>query len=188
MDAILRGDHSGTVVHSAFVHGAQVLGMPFLTGFNDSHAALRFHTRRTQVGWECLADLFKGDDHRTKAQAAVNIVSGHILICRTQMALLYIQKGCDFIKAGNLQFVPPGGRPPEFSEELHETLNALSQMIYWANYLFLMRGGPEPRSTVRLEREFRQELPVSDITSIYMDIEFTSYYSRLIRFSSRCVL
>jgi hypothetical protein len=94
----------------------------------------------------------------------------------------------EFIQAGNLQFVPTYGRPPEFSDDLHETLVALSQLIYWVNYLFLMCGGPEPRATAKLEKEFRQELPVGDIASFFLYTELICYCSELIRFSLRSVL
>jgi len=82
-----------------------------------------------------------------------------------QTSLLYIGKCCDFIQAGNLRFVPTCGRPPESSEDPHETLVAPSQTVYMATYMFLVGKGPEPRATVGFEKEFRQELPVCDPTS-----------------------
>ena len=188
MDALLHGDQSGTVVDRAFVCGAQAFGMISSAGMDASPAMVRFHARRAQMAWESLAELFKGTDYRTCVQAAVLVASSHVYLCMPQTALLYIQKTCDLINAGDLRFVPTCGRPPEFSEELHETLVALSQTIYWANYLFLMRGGPEPRATAKLEREFRQELPVGLSTSTLLHAEFIFHHSELIRFSSRFVL
>ena len=164
LDALLRGDQSGTVLNRWFVCGPHALGMPFLPGFNDTPGIVRFYARRTQTGWECLAELFKESDYKTKAQASVLVAAGHILIRMPLTALLYIRKSCDFIKAGNLQFVPTYGRPPEFSEDLHETLATLSQTVYWANYVFLMCSGPEPHATAELEKDFRQELPVGSLT------------------------
>ncbi|KAF9643480.1 hypothetical protein BDM02DRAFT_3191569 [Thelephora ganbajun] len=159
LDALLRGDQSGTVLNRTFVCGAQSLGINSYAGTDDTPAMVCFYARRAQTAWESLAELFRGNDHRVCLQAAVLVASSHVYLCMPQMALLYIQKCCDFIKAGDLQFVPTCGRPPEFSEDLHETLAALSQTIYWANYLYLMRGGPEPRTIAKLEKEFRQELP-----------------------------
>jgi len=163
MDSLLRGDQSGAVLNRAFVCLSHVLGMMALA--DDTPAMVRLHARRVQMAWEALAELFKESDYGTRVQAAVLVVSSRVYMCMPQMALLYIQKTCDFIKAGELRFVPPCGRPPKFSEELHETLGALSQTIYWANYLFLMCGGPEPRATAKLEKEFRQELPVGEFPS-----------------------
>jgi hypothetical protein len=188
MDALLRGDRSGTVVDRVFVCGAQALGMLFNPDIDDTPAMVRFHAIRGQKALECAAEVFNGKDYMLKVHAATFIVPGYIVICLIQVALLYIQKGCDSIKAGNLQFIPTCGRPPEFSEDLHENLVALSQIIYWTNYLFLMRGGPEPRATAELEKEFRQELPVRDIASILSYIELIFYYSKLIRSSLRSAL
>ena len=148
--------------------------MPFLAGFSDTPTMLRFLAKRTQKGWESLAELFRESDYKTKVQASVLVAAGNVLINLPQTALLYIRKSCDFIKEGNLQFVPTYGRPPEFSEDLHETLVALSQTVYWANYLFLMCGGPEPHATAELEKEFRQELPVGSLTSVLPHIQLIS--------------
>lgn len=173
MDALLRGDQSNTVVNRAFVCGSHVLGMIAAARTDDTPAMVRLHARRVQTAWEALAELFKAADYSTRVQASLLVVSSHIYMCMPQMALLYIQKTCEFIKEGDLQFVPTCGRPPEFSEELHETLAALSQTIYWANYLFLMCGGPEPHATAKLEKEFRQELPVSEFSSaLYIELIF----------------
>ena len=186
LDALIRGDQSGTVLHPLFVCATQVYGMQFIPGVDNTPAMVMFCARRTQVGWEHLAELFKGKDDWVKLQATLLIASGYIFARMTQMGLLYIQKGCDLIKVGKLQFVPTCGRPPEFSEELHEILVSLSQTMYWANYLFLMCGGPEPHATYKLEKEFRHELPVGEIASIVY-IELIFCYSKLIRFSSRSV-
>ena len=164
MDALIRGDQSGTVLHPFFVCGAEMYGAPFTLGVHDTPAMVLFQARRTQVAWECLAELFKCKDYKANIQAALLVASSYIFVRMTQSALLYIQKSYDFIKMGKLQFIPTYGRPPEFSEDLHEILVALSQTIYWANYLFLACGGPEPRATTELEKEFRQELPVGGVS------------------------
>ena len=187
LDAFLRGDQSGTVLNRAFVCGSHVLGMLFSTDVDDTPPMVQFHARRAQTAWECLIEVFNGNDYGVKVQAAMMIAAGYILIRMPQMSILYIQKSCDFIKAGNMQFVPTYGRPPDFSEDLHENLVALSQTIYWANYLFLMHGGPEPHATAKLEKEFQRELLVSHVTSIlYIGLIF--YNSKLTRFSLRSVL
>ena len=173
MDALLRGDQSNAVLDRAFVRGSHVLGMMALA--SDTPGMVRLHARRVQMAWEALAELFERSDHGTRVQAAILVVSSHVYMCMPQMAQLYIQKICDIIKAGELQFVPPCGRPPEFSEELHENLGALSQAIYWANYLFLMCGGPEPRTTAKLEKEFRRELQVGGSPSASLYIKFIFY-------------
>jgi len=188
MNALLHGDQSGAVVNRAFVCGAHVLGMMSSAGTDARPAMVQFHARRVQTAWESLAELFNGTDYRTCIHAAALVISSHVYMCMPQMALLYVQKTCEFIKKGGLQFTPTCGRPPEFSEELHETLGALSQAIYWANYLFLMRGGPEPHATGKLEREFRHALPVGESAPISLYTEFMSCHSNLTRSSLRSVL
>ena len=187
LDALQRGDQSGAVVHRFFVCGAQMYGGSFTPGVDDTPSMVLLQARRTQVAWECLAELFKGKNYRVSVQAALLVAAGYIFIRMTQSALLYLQKSYEFIKAGKLRFIPAYGRPPEFSEDLHETLVALSQTVYWANYLFLTCGGPEPRATTELEKEFRHELPVGEITAV-LYIELTFCHSILIRFSPRSAL
>jgi len=154
----------------------------------DTLPMARLLAMRTQLCWERLAEIVKGNDDKLKIQATLIVATTNIYVRLVQAAALYIRKTCDFINGGNIQFVPTYGRPPEFSEELHETLIVLSQTIYWANYLFLMCGGPEPHATAKLEKEFRQELPVSNVASVLMHIELTICYSKLIRCSLRSVL
>ena len=154
----------------------------------DTLAMARLLAMRTQLCWERLAEIVKGNNVKLKVQATLIVATTNIYVRLVQSAALYIRKTCDFIEGGNMQFVPTYGRPPEFSEEFHETLIALSQTIYWANYLFLMCGGPEPHATARLEKEFRQELPVSKITSVLICIELIFYYSKLTRCFLRPVL
>ena len=186
-DALLRGDQ-GSALNRALVCGGHVLGMISSAGTDDTSAMVQFHARRVQKAWESFAELFKGNDYRASLQLAVLVAAGHVYLCMPQMAILYIQKSCDYAKAGNLQFVPTCGRPPDFSESLQETLAALSQIVYWANFLFLMRGGPEPHATAELEKEFRWELQVSKITSIYLYTELIFHCSEPTRFSSKSVL
>ena len=65
------------------------------------------------------------------------------------------------INAAKLQFIPTSGRPPELTDDLLEGFAVLSQTIYFENYLFLTIDGIEPKMTVRIENEFRHELPAS---------------------------
>jgi len=154
---------------------------------DNTPATVQLQARRTQTGLECLAELFSGKDHRVKAQVATYVASGYAFINMPLTALLYIGKSCDFIKAGNLQFVPTCGRPPELSEDLHETLVFLSQTVYMANYLFLMCGGPEP-TRLRGLRGNSGKSYQSVVTSVLLDIQLISHDSEPTRFSSRSVL
>ena len=182
----MHGDKSGTVVHRAFVLGIQTVGF---SSFADcTPAMVRFHARRVQAFWEAAVDLFKGKDYRASTHFTSSLIGSWIYLRMPPLALLYTQKCCEFVQAGNLQFLPTYGRPPEFSEDLHEILAALTQVIYWSNYLFLMWSGPEPRATANLEKGFRKELPAGDIASLLSYTELTPHCSKLIRFSLRSAL
>ena len=183
MEALLQGDLSGSVLNRAFVCGGHVIGTMFTAGMDYSPAMVHFHARRVQAAWESLADLFKSDDYETCLHAAVLVVSSHVYMKMPQMALLYIQKSYEFIKKGDLRFVPTYGRPPRFSEDLHEILATLSQTIYWANYLFLMCGGPKPSAIEDLEQQFHQDLPVRKISSAFC-VGLILHFSNSIRSSS----
>jgi hypothetical protein len=186
LDALLRGDKSGTVMHRSFVCGAETLG---IAAFIDvTPTMVQFHARQVRAACEALDDLLKGNDYRARVHSTSSVAPGFIYTRMPETALFYIQKCFEFAQAGNVQFVPTYGRPPEFSEDIHETSVALSQAIYWANYLFLMRGGPEPRVTAKFEKEFRRELPVGDTASIFLFIGLIFCYSKLIRFSLRSAL
>jgi len=147
------------VVRCYFVLMAEASALGFI--LKTTPSTVRLQARRALIAFERLAEIFEGENYRLKVQAATCTASGYALINLPQTSLLYIWKCCGFIQAGNIRFVPTCGRPPEFSEDLHETLAALSQIVYLATYLFLVGRGPEPRATVGLEKEFRQELPVS---------------------------
>jgi len=162
LDALVLGDESGTVLDRFWVLGSHSFGTANCLPMKVTPGMVWLHARRTQIAWESLAELVKGNDHKLKVQAFLMIGASYMHMSMMQSAFLYIQKSCDYIKAGNLRFVPTYGRPPEFSEELHETLTVLSQAIYWSNYSFLVCGGLGPHVTAELEKEFRQELPVGD--------------------------
>ena len=132
-------------------------------------------------------ELFKSENYGVTVQAMIKVAAAYILIRMTHTSILYIQKSCDVIREGGLRFVPTHGCPPEFSEDLHEMFVALSQTIYWSNYLFLTRGGPESRATGGLENEFQLELPVGAITSIFSRIRLIFHYSEPIRSSLKFV-
>jgi len=166
MDAYLSGDLSGAVVTRGFVCWAHAFGMLYSPEVDESPTILRFYSRWGQIAWEGLAERIKAKDYEGALRSLIVASSSSTFVCMTQMGIFYIQKCCEMIEAGNLRFVPATGHPPGFSEDLHENLVVLSQVIYWANYLFLVRGGPQPHATVNLEKEFRQELPVCDIPSI----------------------
>ena len=157
--AILRGDTSGTIIHPFFIFSAQFLGMHFCQGMDDSPAMIKRQARHRQTCMELVVDIFRGRDLELTAQVALWAVATSIIMPAIPNPL-YIKKSCEAINTAELQFIPTYGRPPDFSEDLHEKLSLLSQAIYFENYLFLTHSGAEPKMTARLEKEFRHQLQV----------------------------
>ena len=150
------------MVHSFFVYQACSYGMYFAPDFAHTSAALNFQAKYSQLVWEELAKMQKGDDHYLKVQAMLSISSCCLVFRWLDFASLYVQKACRVINAAGLQFVPTYGQPPKYSDEVHERSTILSQVVYFENYLFLACGGPEPRLSARIEKEFQQELQVGN--------------------------
>ena len=161
-EALLRGDTSSTMIHPIFVYQACSYGMFFVQDFIHTSPALHLQARYSQLVWEELANIQKGNDDGLKVQAMLSICTCCLVLRWINFARQYIQKACRIINSKNLQFIPMYGQPPEYSEEVREKTTILSQSIYFENYLFLVCGGPEPRLTAKIEKEFRHELQVGN--------------------------
>ena len=164
LESYLRGDISRTAPSGNFVIWAHLLRLAFSPDISPTPSVVRLFTRQFQLLMERAVDTLKSKNHWAAVRSLAMAIPFYVFHCMLQTGLLYVQKTCNLIKAANLRFVPECGPPPEFSEHVHKTLVPLSQTIYWANYLFLTRHGPEPNATADLEREFRQEVPVGDFT------------------------
>lgn len=136
--------------------------MFFAQDFARTPAALHFQAKYSQLVWEELAEVQKGNDDGLKVQAMLSIGTCCIVFRWTDFAREYVQKASRIINTTGLQFIPTYGQLPEYSEEVRERSTFLSQVIYFENYLFLTRGGQEPKSTARIEKEFRHELQVGN--------------------------
>ena len=171
----MHGEVSGTVIDPFFIYAAQCLGMHFCEGVSNSPALILLKAKYVQRCVELVGDLSKGHDWELRAQVALWITAVGIILSNNRLAPLYIQKACEAIDTAGLQFIPTYGRPPAFSDELHEKLSVLSQIIYFENFLFLTCGGAEPTMTVKIEKEFRHRLQVRSAHS-------SSFTSRVQRF------
>lgn len=159
--ALSRGDTSGTVINPFFIHAAQSIGTHLCEGVDRSPAMIKRHARYVQASLELLTEISEGHDWELKAQVMIWVASGSIVMRLGNLTSTYVEKSCDAVDAGGLQFIPTYGRPPAFSEVLHERLSTLSHIIYLENFVFLTCGGAEPVRTARIEKEFRHQLQVS---------------------------
>lgn len=152
---------SGTAIHPFFIPAAHSLGMHFCEGMHDSPAMVALHAKYVQKSLELLMEVLKEiADWELQAQVALWITMGSIVMRLSHVTSAYVKKGCETINLGGLRFIPTYGRPPAFSEELHEKLSVLSQIIYFENFHHLAYDGPQPTMTARVEREFRHKLRV----------------------------
>lgn len=138
--------------------------MYFCEGIDNSPAMIRLRERHAQMAAESLADI-KICDRELMVQAAVWVIAGSIILRLNITIHMYLKNGCEAINMAGLQFIPTCGRPPEYSEDLHEKFSALSQFIYLENFLFLACGWPEPTITARIEDEFKHQLRVRPAAS-----------------------
>lgn len=167
-DAIMRADTSGTVVHPFFIHATAGLGMHFLANVTDSPEMVRLHAKHSQLAWEQVAEISKGNDPYLKAQGFLQIATASLYGRWFEFCRQYLTKACIALNAAKLQFIPVTGRPPALTEDVIERLAILSQNIYFENYLFLAVDGQEPKMTVRIEKEFRHNLPVSQAFALLL--------------------
>ena len=173
--ALLGGDTSGTIIHPFFIPAAQALGMYFCEGMATSPAMVRLHAKHVQITLEWLAEIFNGCDWELRAQVALWVTSASVTLALNDYYIpLYMQRACEAVNTGGLGFIPPYGRPPTFSEDLHEKFSVLSQVIYFENFLFLTLGGGEPTMTARIEKEFRHQLGVR-LTPFYTCVTSSVY-------------
>lgn len=139
--------------------------MHFCDGLDKSPAMAKLQVKYVQASLELLIEVSRGSDWELKAQMMLWVASGSIVMRLLQLTPSYIKKSCDVVNMAGLQFIPTYGRPPQFSQDLHEKISVLSQIIYFENFWFLTCGGAEPTMTARIEYEFRHQLQVNTISS-----------------------
>jgi len=77
-----------------------------------------------------------------------------------ERARRFLTRACIALDAANLRFIPATGRPPGLTEDVHERLVVLSQIIYMESYLFLAVDGTGPKMAARIGEEPRRDLRV----------------------------
>ena len=141
--------------------------MYFCEDMENSTAMIRLRAKYFQACFGLLMELDQGNDWELRAQVAVWNTAGSIFLRLGDIAYAHIRSSCDIVDKAGFQFIPKYGKPPVFSEELHERLSVLSQIIYFENFIFLACGGAEPTMTTRIEMEFRHQLRVRPATLFF---------------------
>ncbi|KAF9643500.1 hypothetical protein BDM02DRAFT_3123338 [Thelephora ganbajun] len=159
-EALVNGDTSGTLIHPFFVYKILSLGIHHFTILENSPPMVLLHARYIQKFWEELVNIQQGNDHDLKIQSMLFLTSGCILARLVRSAHLCLWKTCKMLHDADMRFIPKYGDPPPYSDEVHEKSTVLSQILWMENYLFLTCDGARPTLTMRIEEEFRNELPV----------------------------
>lgn len=177
---------SGAVIHPFFIPAAHSLGMHFSEGVDLSPSMIKLHARYVQRSLELLTEVATGRDWELQAQVSLWIIIGSIIMRLSHVTSPYLKKGCEAVDKGGLRFIPVYGRPPPLSDDVHERLAVLTQIIYFENFLFLTRGGAHPTMTTRIEKEFRHQLQVGfQIPSSLVPLTRCRYYRKPILYCSR---
>ena len=163
-EALFRGDTSNTVVNRHFVYAFQAIGTHLFGAPEESSTMGRLLAIHGQKAWETFIEIHKTNDWRLSAKGLLLFVHFLIIMGWSSNAQLYLLKVCELINKGNFQFLPEYGRPPELSELVREDAAVLSQTIYLENYFYLVLDGSGPVKTAKIEREFRRDLQVREVS------------------------
>ena len=156
----MRGDTSNAVIHPFFIPATAGLGVYFHPDIRESPSAVPLRAKYGQSSLEYIVEISKGNDAGLWTQAFLYIAASNLFERLFGPARQYLTRACIALNAAKLRFIPEAGRPPDFTEDVHERLAVLSQAIYFEHYMFLAVDGLEPKMTARIEKEFRHELPV----------------------------
>lgn len=119
-----------------------------------------------QLCWESLLPMREEDDPMGKAQAWLFMTSASCFTHNIVRAKVFIKRCLDTVKRNGIRFLPHSDEISsdtlELTEENHERVVFLGQLLYWLVYLYLVDGHVED-AMHDLERQFRFELPVSEI-------------------------
>ena len=134
--------------------------MFFCAGIRNSHAMVLLHAKHAQRSFEQLAEISGGSDANLTVQVLFSLTSMTLHSRWLEFARTCLTRTCIALNAAGLRFIPATGRPPALTEDVHERVVVLSQVIYLESYMFLVVDGKEPKMTVRIEKEFRHDLQV----------------------------
>ena len=161
----MRGDTSNTIIHPFFIPATAGLGVHFHPVIRESPSVAPLRAKYGQISYEHLIEIRKGNDVGLQIQGSLYMAAASLYGRWFEHARRNLTKACIALNAAKLRFIPDAGRPPGFTEHLHERLATLSQVIYFEHYMFFAVDGLEPKMTARIEKEFRHELQVGFASS-----------------------
>ena len=122
----MRGDTSGIVVHPFFIPTTTGLGVNFHAGIRDSPTTVPQRAKYGQLTHEYTVEISKGNDACLKIQVFFYIATTSLYGRWFVYARQSLTRACLALNAAKLRFIPDAGRPPGFTEDVHDqTCDAL---------------------------------------------------------------
>lgn len=126
---------------------------------------VQLHAKHSQRAFEKVAEINGGNDADVAVQVLLSLAAMDLYARCFKRARRFLTKACIALNAAKLCFIPSSGNPPGLTEDHHERLVVLSQIVYLESYLFLTVDGTEPKMAARIEKEFRHEFRVGFTSS-----------------------
>ena len=134
--------------------------MYFWADARYSLGMVRLRAKHAQLTFEQVAEISKGTDPDLTIQVSFYIAAMSLHGRWFEFTRQYLTRTRIALNAASLRFAPVTGRPPILTNDIRERVVMLSKVIYLETYLLLVVDETEPNMTVRIEKEFRQELQV----------------------------
>ena len=136
-------------------------GMHFCAGLGQLPGIMQLRAKHAQRVFEQLTEVVIGGDANLLVHAFFSMAAMSLYAKFLKFARHNLLKACIALNAANLRFIPTTGYPSGLTEEAHERIVILSQVVYLENYMFLVVDGIKPEMAARIEKEFRHELQVT---------------------------
>lgn len=195
--ALLMGDLSGTIIHPFFVHLAHLAGCVFYQERRlGRYGLLSILAGHFQLTLAALATMKEEDDPLALARAYWAMTIAHVFPSSVSAAQRYLFKSMEVIRRNNLRFIrcaADNGSQldsivspvvEEFSEEVHERVAYLADMLHVETYVYIA-GQPGGPYYYHSEDFYKNALPVRTacIPRKFLLISVQKVYSELYQYS-----
>lgn len=168
--ALLLGDLSGAIIHPFFVHLANLAGVQFYQERLGRYCLLPILAGHLQSTLEALTTMKEEDDPISLARAYWAMTIVYAFPSAIRAAQRYLLRAVEIIRRNNIRFVrylADSGSQLElsvpsilepFSEEVHERVAFLADMLHVETYIYIA-GQPGGPYYYHSENYYKFELP-----------------------------
>lgn len=183
--AILQGDLSGKAIHPFFVHYGAMAGSNLYQEYHRDYSLMHILEQHLESACREMARMKEETNPLAFAQAH-HLMS---LACsynqNVTLAERFLEKAIDIVQRNDIRFVPNKKGPlPGLTEEVHERVSFLCELIYSEIQMRIMTG-KVGEFCVQLHKQFREDLPVR-VFRLNHTVANSWPNSRHIRRSSEC--